>query len=118
MAGLIDTSGSLDAPSVSLAPAIHDAQKAMKDRRKEDIAIEEAVKEVLALAKTQRPENTSRNYGPKQKEWRVSFSLFNSFLLPYFCSFVILYGFPANLQIYVGLVPGDGLSPWRGVLTL
>ena len=58
MAGLIDTSGSLDAPSVSLAPAIHDAQKAMKDRRKEDIAIEEAVKEVLALAKTQRPENT------------------------------------------------------------
>ena len=68
---------------VSLAPALHDDQEALKEaeskRRKEDIAVEEGVNEVLAWAKVHRPKNTSWNYLPKQKEWRVSFLAFNIF---------------------------------------
>jgi hypothetical protein len=54
------------------APAIRDAQEALLERRKEDIAVEQGVNEVLAWAQTHRPKNTSRNYLPKQKEWTVS----------------------------------------------
>ena len=55
MAGQIDASAPLPlacAPAVSLAPALHDAQEALqkveKTRRKEDLAVEEGAKEVLA----------------------------------------------------------------------
>jgi hypothetical protein len=41
------------------------------ERRPEDLAVEEGVKEVLALAKAQRPKNTQRCYLPKQKEWKA-----------------------------------------------
>jgi len=58
--------------TVSLAPALRDAQEAILERRKEDIAVEKAVNEILAWAQTHRPKNTSRNYEPKQREWRVS----------------------------------------------
>jgi hypothetical protein len=51
---------------VSPTPALHDAQDALQeakgDRRKEDLAVEEGVKEVLAWAQENRPKNTSRNY--------------------------------------------------------
>jgi hypothetical protein len=40
--------------------------------RQEDLAIQQAMDEVLEYHCTHRPKNTSRNYGPKQKEWRVS----------------------------------------------
>jgi hypothetical protein len=63
--------------SVSLAPALCDAQEACqeveKKRRKEDLAVEESVKEVLAWAQVHRPKNTTRAYLPKQREWKVSF---------------------------------------------
>jgi hypothetical protein len=61
--------------SFSLAPALCDAQEALQEvetRQKEDLAVKESVKEVLAWAQVHRPKNTSRNYMPKQKEWKVS----------------------------------------------
>jgi len=63
-----------------LAPALHDAQQAELKRRKEDLAVEESVNDVLAWAQAHRPKNTSRNYLPKQKEWRVKFSLASSII--------------------------------------
>lgn len=40
--------------------------------RPEDLAIQEAIDEVLEYHRTHRPKNTARNYEPKQKEWKVS----------------------------------------------
>src|SRR2546430_12850825 len=80
--------------SVSLVPTLRDAQEALQEakskHRKEDLAVEEGINEVLAWAKVHRLKNTSRAYELKQREWRVSFSdLFNSFL--FFYSFTWLY---------------------------
>jgi hypothetical protein len=36
--------------------------------RLEDLAVQEALDEVLEYHRTHRPKNTARNYGPKQKE--------------------------------------------------
>jgi hypothetical protein len=36
--------------------------------RPEDLAVQEALDEVLEYHRTHRPKNTARNYGPKQKE--------------------------------------------------
>jgi hypothetical protein len=36
--------------------------------RPEDLAVQEALDEVLEYYRTHRPKNTARNYGPKQKE--------------------------------------------------
>ena len=63
------------------------------ERRPEDRAVEEGVKEVLALSQAHRPKNSRRCYLPKQKEWKAS--LFPSTLLlfyhfisyPFFISF-------------------------------
>lgn len=43
--------------------------------RAEDIAIQQALDEVLEYHRTHRPKNTARNYEPKQREWKVSTSL-------------------------------------------
>jgi hypothetical protein len=40
--------------------------------RAEDIAIQQALDEVLEYHRTHRPKNTTKNYEPKQREWRVS----------------------------------------------
>ncbi len=70
--------------SVALAPALCNAQEALQEveeeRRKEDLAVEESVKEVLAWAQVHRPKNTAKNYLPKQREWKVSSPFFNSFM--------------------------------------
>jgi hypothetical protein len=42
--------------------------------RPEDLAVQEALDEVLEYYRTHRPKNTARNYGPKQQEWKVSAS--------------------------------------------
>ena len=42
--------------------------------RAEDIAIQQALDEVLEYHRTHRPKNTAKNYKPKQKEWKVSTS--------------------------------------------
>jgi hypothetical protein len=39
--------------------------------RAEDIAIQQALDEVLEYHRTYRPKNTAKNYEPKQKEWKV-----------------------------------------------
>jgi len=105
MGDQIDASAPLQlasTPSVALSPvpALCDAQEALKEvestRREEDLAVEEGVKEVLAWAQVHRPKNTSRNYIPKQKEWKVSPSLpFNPSYS--FYSFVLLHSSTANL---------------------
>jgi hypothetical protein len=46
-------------------------QEVEMKRRKEDLAVEESVKEVLAWAQVHRPKNTTRAYLPKQREWKV-----------------------------------------------
>jgi hypothetical protein len=58
-------------PPAPLPPAPAPAPLAPAPRP-EDLAIQEAIDEVLEYHRTHRPKNTSRNYGPKQKEWRVS----------------------------------------------
>jgi hypothetical protein len=40
--------------------------------RAEDIAIQQALDEVLEYHRTHRPKNTAKNYEPKQREWKVS----------------------------------------------
>jgi hypothetical protein len=39
--------------------------------RPEDIAIQKALDEVLEYHRVHRPKNTTKNYEPKQKEWKV-----------------------------------------------
>jgi hypothetical protein len=50
-------------PPLPLAPAV-----APPAPWPEDLAIQEALDEVLEYYRTHRPKNTARNYGPKQKE--------------------------------------------------
>jgi hypothetical protein len=76
-------------------PALCDSQEALQEvettRWEEDLAVEEGVKEVLAWAQLHRPKNTSRNYMPKQKEWKVSPPLPPSlFLLFFFLFYIVL----------------------------
>ena len=54
-------------PPPPLVPAV--APPAL---RPEDLAVQEALDEVLEYYCMYRPKNTARNYGPKQKEWKVS----------------------------------------------
>jgi hypothetical protein len=42
--------------------------------RAEDIAIQQALDEVLEYHRTHRPKNTTKNYEPKQKEWKVKYT--------------------------------------------
>jgi hypothetical protein len=74
--------------AVSLVPTLRDAQEAAKEaastRREEDIAVEKGIQEVLAWEDAHRPKNTSRNYLPKQREWRASSTFI---LLPSFLSY-------------------------------
>jgi len=49
---------------------VKEVPEADMERRPEDRAVEEGVKEVLALSQAHRPKNTRRCYVPKQKEWK------------------------------------------------
>jgi hypothetical protein len=75
------------APAPAPAPALCDAQEALQEvetkRRKEDLAVEESVKEVLAWAQVHRPKNTTKAYLPKQREWKVSSPLLQCLLSPF-----------------------------------
>ena len=59
------------APAPSPAPASQPDPDPEPDRA-EDIAIQQALDEVLEYHRTHRPKNTAKNYEPKQKEWKVS----------------------------------------------
>src|ERR1700709_2233991 len=55
-------------PTAAKAPA--PAPEPELDRA-EDIAIQQALDEVLEYHRTHRPKNTTKNYEPKQREWKV-----------------------------------------------
>jgi len=55
-------------PAASRAPA--PALEPETDRA-EDIAVQQALDEVLEYHRTHRPKNTAKNYEPKQREWKV-----------------------------------------------
>ena len=59
-------------PTASRAPA---PEPEPEPDRAEDIAIQQALDEVLEYHRTHRPKNTARNYEPKQREWKVSYRL-------------------------------------------
>lgn len=66
-------------PTASKAPAPAPApEPGPEPDRAEDIAIQQALDEVLEYHRTHRPKNTAKNYEPKQKEWRVSIDLESS----------------------------------------
>jgi hypothetical protein len=56
---------------LSLLPVASKALAPEPDRAK-DIAIQQALDEVLEYHRTHRPKNTAKNYEPKQREWKVS----------------------------------------------
>jgi hypothetical protein len=62
------------APAPAPAPAPEPEPEPEPDRA-EDLAIQQALDEVLEYHRTHRPKNTTKNYEPKQREWRVSTAL-------------------------------------------
>jgi len=44
-----------------------------------DLEVQRALDEVLEYHRTHRPKNTTKNYEPKQREWKVSTTLFVSY---------------------------------------
>jgi hypothetical protein len=50
-------------------------EAALEAPRAEDLAVQRALDEVLEYHRTHRPKNTTRNYEPKQREWKVSTTL-------------------------------------------
>jgi hypothetical protein len=83
------------------------SQEAETARRPEDVAVDESVREVMAQARAQRPRNTTRNYLPKQKEWRAGFP----------CRF-----FPFSPLLtcgtFTGVVPENGFQARRKISAL
>jgi hypothetical protein len=62
-------------PTASKARTAPPAPPAPAPIRAEDMAIQEALDEVLEYYRTHRQKNTAKNYEPKQREWKVSTSL-------------------------------------------
>lgn len=48
----------------------------IKAPRPGDISIQRALDEVLEYHRVHRPKNTTKNYEPKQKEWKVFFKFY------------------------------------------
>ena len=69
---LLPTASRVLAPEPAPAPA---PAPAPEPDRAEDLAIQQALDEVLEYHRTHRPKNTAKNYEPKQREWRVSTAL-------------------------------------------
>jgi len=59
------------------APIEEQPLEALQTQRAQDLAIQQAIDEVLEYHRTHRPKNTSKNYVPKQREWKASI-LFSS----------------------------------------
>jgi hypothetical protein len=62
----------LAAPSAAREP---EPEPEPEPDRAEDVAIQQALDEVLEYHRTHRPKNTAKNYEPKQREWKVSSGL-------------------------------------------
>jgi hypothetical protein len=63
---LLPTAARAPAPSPAPVP-----EPRPEPDRAEDIAIQQALDEVLEYHRTHRPKNTTKNYEPKQREWKV-----------------------------------------------
>jgi hypothetical protein len=63
--------GSRPGPAPVPDPALPGPDLAAPAPRQEDLAIQQAMDEVLEYHRPHRPKNTARNYGPKQQEWKV-----------------------------------------------
>jgi hypothetical protein len=69
---LLPTAARAPAPSPAPAPAREpEPEPEPEPDRAEDIAIQQALDEVLEYHRTHRPKNTAKNYEPKQGEWKV-----------------------------------------------
>jgi hypothetical protein len=73
---------------------VKEVPEADMERRPEDRAVEEGVKEVLALSQKKRPKNTRRCYLPKQKEWKASLFPSTLLLFYHFISYPFFYVVP------------------------
>jgi hypothetical protein len=62
----------LPTASTTPAPVPEPGRPEPETDRAEDIAIQQALDEVLEYHRTHRPKNTAKNYEPKQREWKVS----------------------------------------------
>jgi hypothetical protein len=60
---LLPRAGPIQAPGIATPES--------QSPRPEDIAIQRALDEVLEYHRAHRPKNTTKNYEPKQKEWKV-----------------------------------------------
>jgi hypothetical protein len=77
-------------PSAPSAPSASIEEKpleALQTQRDEDLAVQRAIDEVLEYHRTHRPKNTTKNYEPKQREWKASilfsfWTLLTQLLLP------------------------------------
>jgi hypothetical protein len=89
---------------ITTLPQSHlvNSPEADMERRPEDRAVEEGVKEVLALSQAHRPKNTRRCYLPKQKEWKASLFPSTLLLFCHFISYPFLYRSIANLRCLQG----------------
>ncbi|KAH8800164.1 hypothetical protein F5884DRAFT_809522 [Xylogone sp. PMI_703] len=61
-------------PTASRVPELEPEPEPELDRA-EDIAIQQALDEVLEYHRTHRPKNTTKNYEPKQREWKVNLAV-------------------------------------------
>ena len=61
-------------PALSSDQTLGDEEPAssMEEQRENDLIIQSAYDEIMEMHRTERPENTTKNYEPKQKEWKVS----------------------------------------------
>jgi hypothetical protein len=66
--GLLPTA--VRAPAPAPSPAVAPEPQPQLDRV-EDIAIQQALDEVLEYHRTHQLKNTAKNYEPKQREWKV-----------------------------------------------
>ena len=73
----------------AIEETVKEVPEANMERRPEDRAVEEGVKEVLALSQANRPKNTRRCYLPKQKEWKASLFPSTLLLFYHFISFIV-----------------------------
>ena len=55
-----------------LEAAAAEGPRAVEGPRAEDLEVQRAIDEVLKYHRTHRPKNTTKNYLPKQREWKVS----------------------------------------------
>ena len=61
-------------PSTTKQPL--EATKDVEAPRAVDLEVQQAIDEVLEYYRTHRPKNTTKNYLPKQQEWKVSIVLY------------------------------------------